>query len=62
VFTFDSLTKEIFPVRAISEIPNGLRICSIAIILPGSPVTSIIKELSAMKNDNENIEFKNQSL
>lgn len=47
VFTFDSLIKEILPVRAISEIPNGLRICSIAIILPGSPVTSIIKEFSA---------------
>ena len=47
VFTFDSRTKEIFPVLAISEIPNGLRICSIAIILPGSPVTSIIKEFSA---------------
>ena len=47
VLTLDSRVNEIFPVRAISVIPKGVSICSIAIIFPGSPVTSIIRELSA---------------
>ena len=47
VLILDSLTKEIFPVRAISVMPNGVKICSIAIIFPGSPVTSRIRKFSA---------------
>ena len=44
--TFESLTNEIFPVRAISIMPNFDKTCSIAHIFPGSPVTSIMIELS----------------